>query len=106
MSAGASQTFIRLLFPLGLVPEPAGKKDPDFDVDEFLAEARRQFGELGKQFKAVADKFGDEAQYQFDKELARALAKHPDLYAEVRKTLRQIKKTADKAAESLGFKPE
>ena len=86
------------------MPEPAGKKPaPDFDVDEFLTEAKKQLGDLGKQFKEVADKMGDEAQYHFDKELARALAKHPDLYAEVRKTLRQIKKTADKTAEAFGL---
>lgn len=91
---------------LGYRVVPAAKKDPDVDIDEFLNEAKKQFVELGKQFKAVADKVSDEAQFVVDRELARALAKHPDLYAEVRKTLRQIKKTADQAAESLGFKPE
>lgn len=87
---------------------PAAKKSgaPDIDVDEFLNEARKQLVDLGKQFKAVADKVGDEAQFVVDRELARALAKHPDLYAEVRKTLRQIKKTADQAAASFGLKPE
>ena len=90
------------------MPEPSGKKPPapDVDVEAFLDEARKQLVDLGKQFKAVADKVGEEAQYVVDRELARALAKHPDLYAEVRKTLRQIKKTADQAAESFGFKPE
>lgn len=87
------------------MPEPKSppKDTPPIDVEAFLKEMKSQFGELGKQFKEVADKVGEEAQYQFDKELARALAKHPDLYAEVRKTLRQIKKTADKAAEALGM---
>ena len=85
------------------VPPKGGKDLPPIDVEAFLKEMRTQFGEFGKQFKEVADKVGEEAQYQFDKELARALAKHPDLYAEVRKTLRQIKKTADKAAETLGL---
>ena len=84
-------------------PRPPPKDLPPIDVEAFLKEMKTQFGELGKQFKEVADKVGEEAQYHFDKELARALAKHPDLYAEVRKTLRQIKKTADKAAESLGL---
>ena len=81
---------------------PAGDTPP-VDVEDFLNEMKSQFGALGKQFKEVADKVGEEAQYHFDKELARALAKHPELYAEVRKTLRQIKKTADKAAETLGL---
>lgn len=91
----------------GLPGVPERKKAaPDIDVDEFLREARSQLVDLGKQFKTVADKFSDEAQFVVDRELARALAKHPDLYAEVRKTLRQIKKTADQAAESFGLKPE
>lgn len=84
-------------------PGDAPPGTPPVDVEAFLNEMKTQFGALGKQFKEVADKVGEEAQYVFDKELARALAKHPDLYAEVRKTLRQIKKTADKAAESLGL---
>jgi hypothetical protein len=88
------------------VAEPDKKGAPPADLDAFLSEMKVQLAALGKQFKEVADKVGDEAQYHFDKELARALAKHPDLYAEVRKTLRQIKKTADKAAESLGLKPD
>lgn len=89
------------------MPEPKkGAAAPDIDLDEFLNEARKQLVDLGKQFKAVADKVSDEAQFVVDRELARALAKHPDLYAEVRKTLRQIKKTADQAAESFGLKPE
>lgn len=90
------------------MPGTDGKRDdlPDIDLEEFLNEARRQLVDLGKQFKEVADKVGEEAQFVVDRELARALAKHPDLYAEVRKTLRQIKKTADKTAEALGFKPE
>jgi hypothetical protein len=89
------------------VPEPKkGAPAPDVDLEEFLLEAKKQLVELGKQFKTVADKVSDEAQFVVDRELARALAKHPDLYAEVRKTLRQIKKTADQAAESFGFKPE
>ena len=88
------------------VPEPKKGSAPDVDLDEFLNEAKKQLVDLGKQFKAVADKVSDEAQFVVDRELARALAKHPDLYAEVRKTLRQIKKTADQAAESFGLKPE
>lgn len=88
------------------VPDAKKPKQPDVDVEAMLNEARKQLVDLGRQFKAVADKVGDEAQYVVDRELARALAKHPDLYAEVRKTLRQIKKTADQAAESFGLKPE
>lgn len=87
------------------MPRKPPPKEPEGpDLDAFLAEMKAQFNVLGKQFKEVADKVGEEAQYHFDKELARALAKHPELYAEVRKTLRQVQKTVDKAAETLGFK--
>ncbi len=90
------------------MPEPKkpNASAPDVDVEAFLDEARKQLVDLGKQFKSVADKVGEETQFIVDRELASALAKHPDLYAEVRKTLRQIKKTADQAAESFGLKPE
>ncbi len=78
--------------------------EPEVDLAAFATEMKKQLGDLGKQFKEVADKIGEEVQYQVDKELARALAKHPDLYAEVKRTFRQVQKTVDKAAETLGFK--
>jgi hypothetical protein len=103
---GGSNPFV-LARDCLVVADASGKKPtPDIDVEAFLTEAKRQLAELGKQFKATADKVADEAQFVVDRELARALAKHPDLYAEVRKTLRQIKKTADKTAEAFGLKPE
>jgi hypothetical protein len=77
---------------------------PAPDLDALLAEMKTQFTALGRQFRQVADKVGGEAQYRFDKELAHALAKHPELYAEVKKTLRQVQKTVDKAAETFGLK--
>lgn len=83
---------------------PPPKRPPASDAEDVIEEVKKQLVDLGKQFKEVADKVADEAQYHFDKELARVLAKHPDLYAEVRKTLRQIKKTADKTAEAFGLK--
>jgi F0F1-type ATP synthase membrane subunit b/b' len=87
------------------MPRKPPPKEPEApDLDAFLAEMKTQFAALGKQFKQVADQVGEEAQFHFDKELARALAKHPELYAEVRKTIRQVQKTVDKAAETLGFK--
>ena len=78
--------------------------EPEIDLAAFAEEMRKQLGDLGKQFKAVADQVGEEVQYRIDKELARALAKHPELYAEVKRTVRQVQKTLDKAAETLGIK--
>ena len=83
------------------------KRGPDpIDLGELGAELKKQLTALGTQAKEVFEKVSDEAQFHFDKELARALAKHPDLYAEVRKTLRQVQKTVDKAAEAMGLKPK
>ncbi len=47
-------------------PKTPPKDTPPVDVDAFLNEMKTQFGALGKQFKEVADKVGEEAQYHFD----------------------------------------
>jgi hypothetical protein len=73
------------------------------DLGELAKELQRQLGEVGKQFKEAFEKVAEDTQYTVDREMARFLAKHPELYAEVKKTLRQIKKTADKAADALGI---
>ncbi|HLF16581.1 MAG TPA: hypothetical protein VI796_04020 [Candidatus Thermoplasmatota archaeon] len=80
------------------------KPPPEPDLGALAQEMRRQFTELGKQVKEALDKVGDEVQYRFDKELGKALAQHPELYAEVRRTMRQVQKTFDKAVETLGLK--
>ena len=85
------------------VPEKPNAETPDLAA--FAEEMRKQLGDVGKQFKTVLDQVGEEVQFQVDKELARALAKHPELYAEVKRTFRQVQKTMDKAAEALGLKP-
>ncbi len=66
----------------------------------FAAEAAK----LAKQFQATFEQVAEDAQYKFDQELAKALASHPELYAELRKTMRQVKKTADEAAKAFGIK--
>ena len=94
--------FFLLLLP-GCVAD-AKKPGEGIDLEALGAELKRQLGQLGTQAKEVLDKVSEDVQYEFDKQLARALAKHPDLYAEVRKTMRQVQKTVDKAAEALGLK--
>ncbi|MHB8632928.1 MAG: hypothetical protein ACYDBQ_03020 [Thermoplasmatota archaeon] len=79
------------------------KKREEPDVIAAAAAVVKELGILGNQFKAAFEQVAEEAQYRFDHELAKALAQHPELYAEVRRTLRQVKKTADKAAEALGI---
>lgn len=73
------------------------------DVMAIAAGVLKELSVVGAQLKATFDQVAEEAQYKFDQELAKALAKHPELYAEVRRTIRQIQKTADKAAEAMGF---
>lgn len=63
----------------------------------------KELSVVGAHLKSAVEEVAEDAQYKFDHELAKALAKHPELYAEIRKTLRQLKKTADKAAEALGI---
>lgn len=87
--------------PGGASGDGGGGDAPDLATmaDEFA----RQFQELGKQLKEGFEKVSDEAQYAIDKELARLIAKHPELYAEIRRTMRQAQRTLDKAAEALGL---
>lgn len=89
----------------GTGPTGPGSRDSDGEPDLLgLAQAfGKELQAVGKQFKEVLDQVAEDAQYKFDQELAKALAKQPELYAEVRKTLRQIKRTADKAAEAFGL---
>ena len=79
----------------------SGSEAPDLAA--LGAEFARQFGELGRQLKSTFDQVADDAQYAFDKEMGKMMAKHPELYAELRKTMRQAQKTMDKAAEALGL---
>ncbi len=43
-------------------------------------------------------------QYRIDKEVGRAFAQHPDLYADLRRGWRQVQKTGKKVAEDLGLR--
>ena len=74
------------------------------DLAELAAEFARQFQDLGKQLKSGFEKVSEDAQYAIDTEMAKLMSKHPELYAELRKTMRQAQKTLDKAAEAFGFK--
>ena len=89
---------------------PKGKKvppkdEPDAAGPDYVELAKaigKELAAVGEQFKATFEQVAEDAQYHLDKEFAKALAKHPGLYAEIRKTMRQIKRTVDKASEALG----
>lgn len=53
--------------------------------------------------KDAVAKISDEAQYELDKVIGRALAENPELYAELRKTYRQAKRTMEKIGQDLGL---
>ncbi len=84
-----------------------GKPPPrDADAPDLAAMAKefqRQLEDVGKQFKETFEKVAEDAQYHVDREMGRFFAQHPDLYADVKKTIRQIQKTADKAADAFGI---
>jgi hypothetical protein len=73
-----------------------------------LAELVRAFGEkfdeMGSEAKEAIRNISQEAQYELDKQMGKAMASHPELYAEIRKTMRQAKRTLNKVAENFGFR--
>jgi hypothetical protein len=81
-----------------------GKTPPTPDLEALAAEFVRQATVVAGEFKAAFEKVAEDTQFEFDKGVARFAASNPDLYAEVRRTLRQIEKTAGKAAETFGLK--
>ncbi len=76
----------------------------DHDLAELVRQFRSKFEEVAADAKQAFEKLADEAQYEFDKQLGKAMAQHPELYAELRKTYRQAKKTLNKVGEDLGLK--
>ena len=79
---------------------PEDAKPPAPDLEDLV----RQATELGNQFKAAVEKVAEDAQMHIDREVARLIGQHPELYAELQKTIRQVKKTVDKAADELGLR--
>ncbi len=46
----------------------------------------------------------DEVQFRVDQTVGRALAEHPDLYAELRRGARRLQRTWEKVAQDLGLR--
>ncbi len=67
-----------------------------FDEDDSLAALvraiREEASKVGKDFAEVARDYFDKAEYEVDKVVGRQLAKHPELYAELKKTGRSIQR--------------
>lgn len=76
----------------------------DADLASLVRAFREQLESVAEDAKEVLEKVAEEAQYEWDKQLGKAMAQHPELYAELRKTFRQVKKTLDKVGQDLGLK--
>lgn len=74
------------------------------DLGDVVREARKAFGSLASDFAGAFQKVFDEAEYRFDKELGKQMAKHPDLYAELKRTAKQVRRGLDKFASEAGLK--
>ncbi len=74
------------------------------DLVQLAKEMKAQFDEVGSHVKEALDPLLEDVQYALDKQIGKALAQHPELYAELRKSWRQARRTLDKAAESFGLK--
>ncbi len=79
-------------------------KQPAPDISDVVKEARRAFGSLAKDFQASWQKAFDDAEYRFDKELGKQIAKHPELYAELKRGYKKLRRGTDKLAKDLGLK--
>lgn len=76
----------------------------DEDLAGLVREWRAKMEEVGEHFREAFGKVSEDVQYRLDKELGKAMAKHPELYAEVRRTVRQVKRGVEKAGRDLGLK--
>ena len=72
--------------------------------DDFFQELKRSLDSLSNDFKSAFEKVAEEAEYRIDKEIGKQLAKHPELYADLKRGYRQFQKFTDKVAEDLGLK--
>lgn len=84
--------------------KPAPDGTPDWEG--LAAEFGREIAKVGADFKAAFEQATAPVRDRAEVEFARAVAKHPDLYKQVKRTLREIEKTADEAAKSFGLKPK
>lgn len=87
-------------------PGSGSAKDGAPDWEALAAEFGREITKVGAEFKKAFEEATAPVRDRAEVEIAKAVAKHPDLYKEVKKTLRQIEKTADEAAKAFGLKPK
>lgn len=74
------------------------------DLKAIAKEIEATMTQLGKDFKAAFEKAASETRIEAEKGIAKAIADNPELYAELRRTMQQAKKTVDAAAKAFGLK--
>ncbi|MES2155358.1 MAG: hypothetical protein V4510_09510 [bacterium] len=79
------------------------KTPPPPDLAAKAKAIEATIAQLGRDVKAAVEKAAEETQYQLDKGLAKAMADNPELYADIRRTMRQAKKAMEKTAKALGL---
>lgn len=78
--------------------------DHDADLADVVREFRKAAASVVTDFRDAFQKVFDEAEYRFDKEFGKQMAKHPELYAELKRGTKQIKRAWDKTAREWGLK--
>lgn len=75
---------------------------PD-DLDLVRA-LRERLESVAEDVREAVEKLSESAQFEFDKQFGKAVAQHPELYAELRRTYRQVRRGLDKLGKDLGWK--
>lgn len=71
---------------------------------DIAQELRKGLGGLAEEFSSAFEKWQEETEYRFDKELGKQLAKRPELYADLKRGYRQVRKGMDRLARDLGLR--
>jgi hypothetical protein len=77
---------------------------PEPDLERLLADLGRELSRVGAELKTAVEQATAPVRDRAEVEFAKVVAEHPDLYRQVRRTLREIGKTADEAAKAFGLK--
>ena len=76
---------------------------PGPDLGKMAEEFARQAADVARQVQHALRDAADTAQVEVEKLGAKFAADHPDLYAELRKTMIQLQRTAKQAAKEFGL---
>lgn len=78
--------------------------DDEPTTADIVREATKAFGQLGAQFRDAFAEQIEAAQYRIDKEVARQLAKYPELAVELKRGVRKTRRAVDRFLGDWGLK--